>query len=73
VRDGITIAREGIPVVVLVTTQFVDQATFVARAYGMPDVPIVVLPHPAAGHGDATLAAMARSATPQIAERLEGR
>jgi len=51
VRDGINLARRGIPVVCLVTTKFRAQGDFVARAAGMPDVPRVVLPHPVAGTG----------------------
>jgi hypothetical protein len=49
VRDGIAFARRGRPVVILVTEKFEDEAKFVSRAVGMPDVPIVYLPHPIAG------------------------
>lgn len=49
VRDAVAIARLGRPVVALVTEKFADEARFVARAAGMPDVPLLVVPHPVAG------------------------
>jgi hypothetical protein len=73
VRDGVNLARRGIPAVALVTTEFEAQGDFVARSLGMPDVPRVVLPHPVAGSGkvnmrrvaedwaDAMLSALGRS------------
>ncbi|REJ73477.1 MAG: hypothetical protein DWQ36_06700 [Acidobacteria bacterium] len=50
-RDGIALARRGLPAVALVTSEFRAQADFVATAAGMPDLPRVVLPHPIAGTG----------------------
>lgn len=73
-RDGVNLARRGIPAVALVTTEFRAQGDFVARSLGMPDVPRVILPHPVAGTGrdhiravaegcaDAVLAALGRPA-----------
>ena len=58
-RDGINLARRGVPAVALVTEEFVPQSVFVARASGMPDIPRIVLPHPVAGSGRANLRAVA--------------
>ncbi len=58
-RDGISIARLGIPAVALVTEDFWPQGDFVARSLGMPAVPRVRLPHPVAGTGSANLRAVA--------------
>lgn len=69
-RDGIDLARRGIPVVALVTTEFVAQADFVARAAGMPEVPRVVLPHPVAGSGAVAIASAASGAAPLVVARL---
>jgi len=44
VRDGINIAKRGIPAVALVTDEFWPQGDFVADSFGMPDVPRVRLP-----------------------------
>ncbi|MPY91751.1 MAG: hypothetical protein GEV08_01415 [Acidimicrobiia bacterium] len=71
-RDGVKLARQGIPAVALVTSEFWAQGDFVARSVGMPDVPRVMLPHPVAATGvenirrvadsirDAVLAGLAR-------------
>jgi hypothetical protein len=47
VRDGVALARLGIPLVVIVAPRFEAEARQVARSLGMPDVPVVVLPGPA--------------------------
>lgn len=60
-RDGINLARLGIPAVALVTEEFVPQSVFVARSAGMPDIPRVILPHPVAGTGQAALRTVAEA------------
>jgi hypothetical protein len=69
VRDGIAIARRGLPAVALVTSEFWRQGNFVARAEGMPDVPRVQLPHPVAGIGRDAMAVIAD----EICEKVLGR
>ena len=66
------IARSGVPVVVLVTDAFAEQAAFVARAAGMPAVPVVTLPHPVAGSPGPALDALADDIAPRIRALLEG-
>ena len=65
-------ARRGVPVVALVTTEFRAQGDFVARAAGMPGVPRVVLPHPVAGSGAQAMAAVAAAAALAIVAALTG-
>jgi hypothetical protein len=72
VRDGINLAKMGVPSVALVTEEFWPQGDFVAESLGMPDVPRVQLPHPVAGSGIARLREVAESITPQIIRALEG-
>jgi len=72
VRDGITLACRGIPVVTLVTDDFSAQGSFVARAAGMPEVPRVLLPHPVAGTGRKAMMDVARSIAPTVLETLRG-
>lgn len=60
-RDGINLARLGVPAVALVTEEFVPQSVFVARSAGMPDIPRVILPHPVAGTGQAGLRRVAEA------------
>jgi len=66
VRDGIAIARLGIPAVSLVTEKFWPQGDFVANSLGLPDAPRVRLPHPVAGTGEANLERIADAAAPAI-------
>lgn len=71
-RDGINIAKLGIPAVALVTEEFWPQGDFVAKSLGMPDVPRVQLPHPVAGTGTESMKAIAEAIAPRVIEALEG-
>ncbi len=73
-RDGVTIARRGVPSIALVTDDFWPQGDFVARSVGMPDVPRVRLPHPVAGTGAEAMAQVASSiAATLVATWRDGR
>jgi hypothetical protein len=72
VRDGVKIARKGIPAVALVTDDFWAQGDFVARSVGMPDVPRVRLPHPVAGTGAANMQLVADRVVGAIVAALSG-
>lgn len=69
-RDGVKIARRGVPSVALVTTEFWAQGDFVARSVGMPDVPRVELPHPVAGTGVGRMIEVADQIVPGVLEAL---
>lgn len=69
-RDGISIARLGIPAVALVTEEFWPQGDFVAQSLGMPDAPRVRLPHPVAGSGEANLRRVAETVVDEIVQKL---
>ncbi|MFP6782375.1 MAG: hypothetical protein VCB59_11835 [Gammaproteobacteria bacterium] len=69
-RDGIAIARNGLPAVALVTSKFWPQGDFVAKSEGMPDVPRVQLPHPVAGIGQAAMSALADEISEEVLGRL---
>ena len=71
-RDGIAIARSGVPAVALVTEDFWPQGDFVARSFGMPDLPRLKLPHPVAGTGKARIEEVARQIVPTLVEMLAG-
>ena len=68
-RDGVNLARLGIPAVALVTEDFWPQGNFVAQSLGMPDIPRVQLPHPLAGTGEENLR---RVASETVADVLQG-
>ena len=69
-RDGIAIARSGLPAVAFVTSEFWPQGDFVAKAEGMPEIPRVQLPHPVAGIGHAAMTELADEICAQVLERL---
>ena len=72
-RDGINLARLGIPAVALVTEDFWPQGDFIARSLGMPDIPRVRLPHPVAGTGTANLRKVAEEIAPLVLAALAAR
>lgn len=65
-RDGVKLARRGVPAVALVTEEFWAQGDFVARSVGIPDIPRVRLPHPVAGTGGVRMAEVADDIAPAI-------
>ena len=65
-RDGVKLARKGMPAVSLVTEEFWPQGDFVARSLGMPDIPRVRLPHPIAGTGESNIGNVAEDYVGQI-------
>jgi hypothetical protein len=66
VRDGVKLARRGIPAVALVTEKFWPQGDFVARSVGMPTVPRTRLNHPVAGSGHENMTKEASLIAPEI-------
>jgi hypothetical protein len=72
VRDGIALARLGLPSVALVTSAFWEQGRFVARAAGMVGVPRLELPHPVAGTGPDAMRRVAADLAPRIVDALRG-
>jgi hypothetical protein len=72
VRDGINLAREGLPAVALVTEPFWEQGCAVAEGAGMPDVPRLMLPYPIAGQPQARLREIARDNASAVLELLRG-
>jgi hypothetical protein len=71
VRDGVFAARKGLPSIALVTEEFVDQGTLIARALGMPDLPRTVIEHPISGTGLANLERVAKELAPRLLEALQ--
>ena len=70
-RDGINLAKLGIPSVALVTEEFWAQGNFVAESLGMPGAPRVQLPHPVAGTAAENMTAVADSVAQEILAALE--
>ncbi len=70
VHDGVALARSGMPVAVLVTKRFREEALFLARALGLPDLPFVFLPHPVAGEDADFHSALAAAIAPAVLAAL---
>jgi hypothetical protein len=70
VRDAAELSRSGLPVVILVADRFASTARAAARTAQVESVPIVLLPYPLAGTGDANLARVAREVTPALLHAL---
>jgi hypothetical protein len=71
VRDGVNIAKLGIPAVALVTEEFWPQGNFVAESLGMANIPRIKLPHPVAGTGKVNMQKVAEEIAPQVIRALE--
>ena len=69
-RDGVNIAKKGLPSIALVTDDFWAQGEFVARSVGMPSVPRVKLPHPVAGTGESRISEGAEQVAEEIIDRF---
>jgi hypothetical protein len=70
VHDGVLLARAGMPVAVMVTERFRDEARFLARALGLPDLPFIFLPHPVAGQDVTYHRALATAIAPFVLSAL---
>ena len=71
-RDGVKLARRGVPSVALVTDEFWAQGDFIATSFGMPDIPRVQLPHPVAGTGTDNHRLVAEKIAAELVAALEG-
>ncbi len=58
--DAVALEQRGIPTVTFVTAPFEPAARAVARAQGLPDLPLVVIPHDYLVEDDAEVAARLR-------------
>jgi hypothetical protein len=72
IRDAVALARLGLPVVATVVPRFEAEASQVARAAGVPEVPIFVLPGSMNSRSAGERAEVARAVAPAIVARLTG-
>jgi hypothetical protein len=73
VYDGIEFEKAGRPAVVVTTTEFRPVAETMAQHFGLPDLRIVVLPHPIGGTDPDTLATWAQDAVDTVLSLCTGR
>jgi hypothetical protein len=72
VHDSIDIERLGVPVATVNSIEFVALGKFEAGSLGMPDLPIVVLPHPVGSLAESKVREYARAAFEDVVAVLTG-
>ena len=72
-HDAIAAESLGIPAVAIMTDRFVASARAVIELNGLADYPFVVIDHPIANDGDATLGQKAEAAVARIVSLLTER
>jgi hypothetical protein len=70
VLDSVNLERMGIPSVVVVVEQFLGAAKANARAQGMPDLAMVVIPQDYLVEDDAQVRAVLEPVVDELLERL---
>ena len=64
--DAVALEQRGIPTVTFVTEPFIGAARAVARSLGLPDLPLVVIPHDYLVEDDAALEARLEAVFPEV-------
>jgi hypothetical protein len=72
VHDLVRLERRGIATAGVGTEPFLDEALEQARALGMPDLRMILVPHPVQLLTGDELARLADDALPLVVERLTG-
>jgi len=73
VHDGLHCDRAGLPAATICTDHFVATAQATAAVWGMPDYPVLYMPHPLSTLTDAELQAEAQRLAGQVVQVLLGR
>jgi hypothetical protein len=74
VHDGIHLDRAGIPAATICTDHFVATAQATATVWGVPDYPVIYMPHPLSTLADDALQAQAQRVAKQaVGVLLTGR
>lgn len=72
-HDGLHCDRAGLPAATICTDHFVATAQATATVWGMPDYPVLYMPHPLSTLTDAELQAEAQRLAGQVVQVLLGR
>jgi len=65
-----TLAKRGLRTAVICTEPFLKLAKAQAKTFGVPDLPIIMIPHPLGGIGLEQVAGRAEAAWPQLEKLL---
>lgn len=69
-HDGIHLDRAGIPAATICTDHFVATGQATATVWGVPDYPVIYMPHPLSTLADAEIQAAAQSLAEQVVRVL---
>lgn len=72
-HDAIELEARGVPVAVIVTTEFVREARVQREALGMTGIVPVVIAHPLSSLSDEEIRARAAAAVPQVLAAWQGK
>jgi hypothetical protein len=64
--DQLNVEEKGIPTVTIATTAFEELARTTMQERGVSDLPLVIVPHPVAGHNLEGIQKMVNTALPDI-------
>jgi hypothetical protein len=70
VHDGIHLDRAGVPAATICTDHFVATARATATVWGVPDYPVIYMPHPLSTLTEGEIQAQARRLADQIVRVL---
>jgi hypothetical protein len=70
VHDGIHLDRAGIPAATICTDHFVSTAQATAAVWGVPDYPVIYMPHPLSTRTDDEIQAAAHQLAAQVVRVL---
>jgi hypothetical protein len=70
VHDGIHLDRAGIPAATICTDHFVATGQATATVWGVPDYPVIYMPHPLSTLADAEIQAAAQRMAEQVVRVL---
>lgn len=69
-HDGIHFDRAGIPAATICTDHFVNTAQATATVWGVPDYPVLYMPHPLSALSDAEIRDEAQKLVAQVVQVL---
>ena len=69
-HDGIHLDRAGIPAATICTDHFVDTAHATASVWGVPEYPVIYMPHPLSALSDAEIQEQAQRLVERVVSVL---
>ncbi len=68
--DGILFEKQGVPAASIVTDEFIETGSAMAKTWGLPDYKFLSMPHPTANLTEEELDQRAQEIAPEVAQLL---